>query len=135
MAATGASAASSGQPGRDAVLVLLSKTVRSLAYGCVAVILAIYLKQVGLEESAIGLILSAASAGGAVVTIGISGVADRIGRRRALAISGVVMAGSALIFAFTSDLRLLVIASFVGTVSNTGTELGPFTPIEQALLP
>src|SRR5207247_115364 len=57
-----------------------------------------------------------------------------IGRRRMLMAGAVLMAAAGLVFAWTRNLWLLVLAGTVGVISPSGQEVGPFLPIEQAAL-
>ncbi|HXQ38308.1 MAG TPA: hypothetical protein VN843_30190, partial [Anaerolineales bacterium] len=66
---------------RDGWLLFATCGVRSFAYGFLSVILGLYLDTVGLSPAAIGWIFTAALAGGAVMTIIITAVAARFGRR------------------------------------------------------
>jgi predicted MFS family arabinose efflux permease len=60
---------------------------------------------------------------------------DRIGRRRCYRFLLVVMAGAGAVFALTSWLPALILAGLTGTVSTDVVESGPFTSLEQAMLP
>ena len=66
---------------RDGWLLFATCGVRSFAYGFLSVILGLYLDAVGLSTTAIGWIFTAALAGGAVMTVLITAVADSFGRR------------------------------------------------------
>ena len=120
---------------RDGWLLFATCGVRSFAYGFLSVILGLYLDTVGLSPVAIGWIFTAALAGGAVMTIIITAVADRFGRRALLIVGAVLMALAGSIFALSRDPVLLMIAAVVGTISPSGKEVGPFLSIEQAILP
>jgi MFS family permease len=120
---------------RDGWLLFATCGVRSFAYGFLSVILGLYLDTVGLSPAAIGWIFTAALAGGAVMTIIITAVADRFGRRALLIVGAVLMALAGSIFALSRDPVLLMIAAVVGTISPSGKEVGPFLSIEQAILP
>jgi predicted MFS family arabinose efflux permease len=117
---------------RDGWLLFATCGVRSFAYGFLSVILGLYLDTVGLSPAAI---FTAALAGGAVMTIIITAVADRFGRRALLIVGAVLMALAGSIFALSRDPVLLMIAAVVGTISPSGKEVGPFLSIEQAILP
>ena len=54
---------------------------RLFAYGFLSVVLGLYLDAIGLTTAAIGWIFTAALAGGAVMTIVITAVADTVGRK------------------------------------------------------
>ena len=118
---------------RDGWLLFATCGVRSFAYGFLSVILGLYLDTVGLSPVAIGWIFTAALAGGAVMTIIITAVADRFGRRALLIVGAVLMALAGSIFALSRDPILLTIAAVIGTISPSGKEVGPFLSIEQAI--
>ena len=79
--------------------------------------------------------LGALLAGAALVSLLLARYGDRIGRRRAYAALLVVMGGAGSVFALTGWLPALVLASLTGTVSTDVVESGPFTSLEQAMLP
>ena len=60
---------------------------------------------------------------------------DRIGRRRCYVGLLAVMAVAGTVFALTDSVWLLVLAALTGTVSTEVVESGPFTSLEQAMLP
>jgi MFS family permease len=70
----------------DGKLLFLARIVRLFAFGLVSVVLALYLASVGLDEGKIGLLLSLTLAGDALISLGITTHADRIGRRRMLTV-------------------------------------------------
>jgi MFS family permease len=120
---------------RDGWLLFATCGMRSFAYGFLSVILGLYLDAVGLSTSAIGWIFTAALAGGAIMTIIITAVADSFGRRALLIVGAVLMASAGWVFAVSHDPILLTIAAIFGTISPSGKEVGPFLSIEQAILP
>jgi MFS family permease len=109
--------------------------VRSFAYGFLSVVLGLYLDAIGLTTTAIGWIFTAALAGGAVMTIVITTVADSFGRKTLLILGAVLMATAGWVFAIRSDPLVLTLAAIFGTISPSGKEVGPFLSIEQAILP
>ncbi len=120
---------------RDGKKLLLTRALRTFGYGYLAVILAIYLEALGIEPFLIGVILTAAIAGSAAMTIVWSLLADRIGRRRSAVIMAGLMAVGGLLFAVSSNPILLLLGAFTGTISATSSEVGVFNTIEQAILP
>jgi predicted MFS family arabinose efflux permease len=60
---------------------------------------------------------------------------DRVGRRRCYRLLFVAMALSGTLFALTASLPALILAALTGTVSTDVVESGPFTSLEQAMLP
>lgn len=120
---------------RDGWLLLATCGVRSFAYGFLSVILGLYLAALGLGAGAIGGIFTAALAGGAVMTVFLTSVADRVGRRRMLIGGALLMALAATVFALTDNWIWLTVAAILGTISPSGKEVGPFLSLEQAILP
>ena len=120
---------------RDGWVLFATCGVRSFAYGFLSVILGLYLDAGGLSAAAIGWIFTAALAGGAVMTIVITAVADRFGRRVLLIVGALLMALAGSVFALSQDPVLLAIAAIFGTISPSGKEVGPFLSLEQAILP
>jgi len=121
-------------PGADAARVIAGRALRTCAHGFAAVSLAIYLSQLGQSDLAIGLVVGAALLGSALWTAAFSLLADRVGRRRLLVGAAVAMAAAYLALAAGGPTWLFVLAALSGTLSTTGTEVGPFVALEQAML-
>jgi MFS family permease len=119
----------------DGWLLFATSGVRSFAYGFLSVILGLYLDAVGVSPAAIGWIFTAALAGGAVMTIIITSVADSLGRKALLIIGALLMALAGCVFALSNNPLWLSIAAIFGTISPSGKEVGPFLALEQAILP
>ncbi len=119
----------------DGRRILVARALRTFAYGYLAVILGAYLDLLGLAPFEIGLLLTAAIAGSAVMTVFWSLLADRVGRRRTVAIMALLMAVGGLVFALTDRFGLLLVGAFTGTISVTSSEVGVFQTVEQAILP
>ena len=119
---------------RDGKILFLTRFVRLFSYGMLAVVLVFYLTGIGLSESRTGLLLTLTLAGDTAVSLALTTQADRIGRRRALVVGAILMAGAGLAFAFTRNFLLLVVAGTIGVISPSGNEVGPFLSIEQAAL-
>jgi MFS family permease len=109
--------------------------VRSFAYGFLSVVLGLYLDAIGLTTTAIGWIFTAALAGGAVMTMVITALADSFGRKMLLILGAALMAIAGWVFAVSNNPILLAVAAIFGTISPSGKEVGPFLSIEQAILP
>jgi MFS family permease len=120
---------------RDGWLLFATCGVRSFAYGFLSVVLGLYLDAIGLTATTIGWIFTAALAGGAVMTIVITAVADRLGRRVLLILGALLMAIAGWVFAVSNNPIFLTVAAIFGTISPSGKEVGPFLSIEQAILP
>jgi MFS family permease len=119
----------------DGRRLLLARVLRTFAYGYLSVVLGVYLDRLGLDPTRIGIVLTAAIAGSAVMTIGWSLFADRYGRRRTISTMAVLMAVGGLAFALTDSFAILILAGFTGTISATNSEVGVFQTVDQAMLP
>lgn len=93
------------------------------------------LERRGLSGIEVGIVLGGILAGSALASVGLARFGDRIGRLRAYRLLLVVMGGAGAVFAFTSWVPALVLAGLTGTVSTDVVESGPFTTLEQAMLP
>jgi len=119
---------------RDARLLFATRSLRLFAYGGLSVVLVFYLVALGLSESDTGLVLTATLLGDTLVSLYLTTRADRMGRRRMLMVGAVLMAAAGVVFAFTRQMWLLVVAGTIGVISPSGQEVGPFLSIEQAAL-
>ena len=123
------------QPGaRDVRLLFLTRILRMLAYGSSALVLALYLAALQFDERQIGLLLTMTLVGDAVISLWISTVADRIGRKWMLVWGAALMVLGGAVFAATSSFVPLLLGATIGVISPSGNEVGPFLAIEQAAL-
>ncbi|HET9456122.1 MAG TPA: MFS transporter [Candidatus Limnocylindrales bacterium] len=119
---------------RDVRLLFAARTVRLFGYGALAVVLALYLAELGFDEGRIGLLLGLTLAGDAVVSLWLTTRADRFGRRRTLRVGAGLMIAAAVVFALSGDFVVLLAVAIVGVLSPSGNEVGPFLSVEQAAL-
>jgi MFS family permease len=118
----------------DGYVLFTTRLVRMFAYGFLSVVLVLYLAEIGLSETVIGVLLSLILLGDTAISLWITTIADRIGRRRMLIVGAFLMPFAGAIFAFTNNVILLITAAIIGVISPSGYEVGPFLPIEQAAL-
>jgi MFS family permease len=118
----------------DGYILFGTRVLRMFAYGFLSVVLVLYLAKLGLNEGLIGLLLSLTLVGDAVISLWMTTMADRAGRRRILIAGAGLMLFAGLLFALTDRVELLLIAAIVGVISPSGYEVGPFLPVEQAAL-
>ena len=123
-----------GRAATDLRLLFATRALRMFAFGVASVVLVLHLAAAGLGEARAGLLITLTLLGDVVVSLAVTTRADRIGRRRMLALGGglVILAGIA--FATSTAFAALAAAAFVGVLSPSGNEVGPFLPIEQAAL-
>jgi MFS family permease len=119
----------------DARRILAVQALRAFAYGLGSVIIGVSLSRRGLSGAEVGLVLASLLAGVAVASVAIARTGDRVGRRRWYAGLLLVMGVAGTAFALTDSTWLLVLAALTGTVSTEVVESGPFTSLEQAMLP
>jgi MFS family permease len=119
---------------RDLKLVFIASFIRSSAISALSVLYGLYLASLGLTAAEIGFLVSSGLLGMALGTLLAARSADRIGRRKSLAILSAVMGVSAILLAFSSETYLLVIASFVGMVNGMGRDRGALQAIDQAVI-
>jgi len=120
---------------RDGKLLLCARIVRTFSYGFLSIILAIYLKLNGFNEVLIGIVLTATLVNSVIFNLISSAYADKIGRKKILTIYAILMVLSAVIFFLTNNYVALIIAALIGTINVTGSEVGAFLSLEQAILP
>jgi predicted MFS family arabinose efflux permease len=109
--------------------------VRALAYGLGSVLIGVTLADRGLSNAAVGAVLASLLAGSALVSLLLARHGDRVGRRRCYRLLLIAMAIAGTVFALTDWLPALIVAGLTGTVSTDVVESGPFTSLEQAMLP
>jgi MFS family permease len=118
----------------DTRVLFSTRFIRLFCYGLVAVILALYLVDVGLGERQVGLLFSLALAGDAGISLWLTTSADSVGRKRILIIGALLMLISGLVFAMSESFAILLLAAVVGVISPNGKDIGPFLSVEQAAL-
>ena len=87
-----------------------------------------------LSQYQIGWLLTLTLVGDAVISLGISLIADAVGRRRMLRVGALLMVFAGILFAFTDNFICLLLAAIIGVISPSGNEVGPFLAIEQSSL-
>ena len=121
--------------GTDARAILAVQALRAFAYGLGSVVIGTSLARSGLSGAEVGGVLASLLAGAALVSVLLARYGDRVGRRRCYRLLLVVMAAAGSVFALTSSVPALILAGLTGTVSTDVVESGPFTSLEQAMLP
>ena len=122
---------------RDATLIILARGIRTFAQSFVAVLLALYLTELGFSLVQVGVFLSLGVAGVAFFAFLVSLVADRVGRRPLLILFSLTSAVAALGLFFVDNYLILLVFAFLGSLSTGGGGGGesPAQPLEVASLP
>jgi MFS family permease len=118
----------------DTTILFATRAVRMYGFGAISIVIALYLGERGLSSSLIGWVFTLALAGDALISLGVTQIADRFGRRKLLLVSSALIAIAGLGFAFTGNIVLLILTAMIGTISPNGNEVGPFQALEQASL-
>jgi MFS family permease len=119
----------------DARRLIAVQAFRAVAYGLGAVVIGASLARRGLSGAEVGGVLASLLAGAALVSTLLARYGDRLGRRRCYRILLITMAAAGTVFALTDWLPALVLVALTGTLSPDVVESGPFTSLEQAMLP
>lgn len=115
-------------------LVCIAKAMRTVGFGAVSVVLALFLIEKGFNAAAIGLLFSLTLLEDAVLTTAASVFANRIGMRVVLLLSASIILIGGFALAFGNAPWIIALAVVFGIVSPAGYEGGPFAPIEQAII-
>jgi MFS family permease len=118
----------------DRALLFVARGLRAFGFGFSAVLIGIHLEHRGLSAGLIGLTLGLGLAAASLSGLGAAWIAPRIGRRRTLAVSGLLMAVTGLDLAFATSPVLLVMAGVTGMLGAASVDLGPFASVEQTML-
>jgi MFS family permease len=117
------------------VRIFAAKASRVFASGLLSVMTPIYLALLGYSSVYIGAFVLVIVTSNVFSNLVLSKYESRFGRRSfILLFSGLMVAAGILLFLTTST-ALLLLAFFIGNVSTTGTEAGPFQSIEAGVLP
>lgn len=105
---------------RNARLMLLSLFLGSLPIGLLMVFFPLYLHDLGMRSFLIGGIFTIAGFASSLLLLAIGPLADRFGRRPFLLGGTALPIAGFAIFALTTDVRWLVVASMLGGVGFSG---------------
>ncbi len=119
---------------RNIVLLFTTRILRLFGYGFLSVVLALYLSESGFTDALMGVLFSLTLVGDAGISLLLTTTADRFGRKKTLIIGALLMMAAGLVFILTSNPLLLILTAIIGVISPSGNEIGPFLPVEQAML-
>ncbi|KAK4580230.1 hypothetical protein LTR86_000433 [Recurvomyces mirabilis] len=119
---------------KDIYILLLTRFIRMTAYGSSTLILALYFQQLKYADTQIGLFMTLTLIGDVAISLALTLVADKLGRRRILIFGAMSMALSGIVFATISNYWILLLAAVIGVISPSGNEIGPFRAIEESTI-
>lgn len=121
--------------GRDVRLLWASAWLRMVAFGLTSQFLALYLKELGIKESKIGLFMSLTLIGDSILSYVLTWNALVIGNRNIMIVGCLLMILSSMVFASgTTNFHYLLVSAILGVISPSGNETGPFKTIEETAL-
>lgn len=119
---------------KDGKIIFLNRAIRSFAFGFISIIIGVYLKELGLSASYIGILLSSSILGGALFSILVGRYAVMYGIKTMFLFSSLVSVVGIALYILTNNYAILIFASLVAFISPSGREIGPFLSLEQAYL-
>ncbi len=117
-----------------ATRLLAARGVRAFGDGFVALLLPVYLTQLGFDALQIGILTTVTLLGSAALTLAVGLAAHRLDPRRLLLASSILMLATGLCFAQFRQFWPLVIVGFIGTLNPSSGDVSLFLPLEHALL-
>jgi MFS family permease len=120
--------------GRDAYIIITLRSLRMFTAGIPSLILALFFASLDFPDSRIGVFMTLTLLGDVMLSLLLTLIADRLGRRRILFMGSIMMAGSGVVFALSESFWILLIAAVFGIISVTGGDCGPFRAVEESIL-
>jgi MFS family permease len=120
--------------GRDAYIIITLRSLRMFTAGIPSLILALFFASLKFPDSRIGVFMTFTLLGDVMLSLLLTLVADKLGRRRILLMGSIMMAGSGVVFALSESFWILLIAAVFGIISVTGADCGPFRAVEESIL-
>jgi MFS family permease len=114
--------------------LLCARALRDFGDGFIAVLLPVYLLELGLGPLQVGMVATAALLGSALLTIAIGILGARIDHRRLLLAAAGLMVATGVAFAAVDDYAVLLVVAFAGTVNPSAGSVSIFVPLEHAVL-
>jgi MFS family permease len=114
--------------------LLWARAVRDFGDGFIAVLLPVYLLELGLGPLQVGMVATAALLGSALLTIAIGILGARIDHRRLLLAAAGLMMATGVAFAVVDDYAILLVVAFAGTANPSAGSVSLFVPLEHAVL-
>lgn len=119
---------------RDVFFIIVLRMIRLVAFGATALIFAIYLKTIGIDERYIGLFMTLTFVGDLILSFYLALIADKVGRRVVILLSSLLIIVTGLVFAWTENIYILAAVAFFGVLTPSGGEVGAFRSIEQSAI-
>jgi MFS family permease len=113
---------------------MAARALRDFGDGFAAILLPVYLLELGFSALAVGVISTAALLGSALVTIGVGTIGGRHDARRLLLAASWLMIGTGIGFALAEDYAWILVVAFAGTLNPSAGTVSVFVPLEHTVL-
>jgi MFS family permease len=114
--------------------VFLARAIRDFGDGFIAILLPVYLLELGLSAFDVGVIATLALLGSALLTLAVGVLGARHDHRRLLLAASALMVATGLAYAAASEYAVLLLVAFVGTINPSGGSTSVFVPLEHTVL-
>lgn len=115
--------------------VYVAKAARVFYSGTLSILIPQYVLALGYSEYFVGLALVAILAGSVVSNLSVTWLEAKTGKRRLLQAFSILIVVSGLVLVSSGSQAAILVGCFLGNISTTGTEAGPFQSIEAGVLP
>ena len=105
---------------KDAIVLMLTKAVRMYAWGFVAVILVIYLEEMGYSAPQVGAIFTLTLLGDTLISLFLTTRADMWGRKPTLLVGAALSVITSIVFSLSTNFVALVLSATIGVISPSG---------------
>jgi MFS family permease len=119
----------------DRSILYAAALLRAVATGMVAVVVGIYLAKRGFDPGAIGFVVTAGLAGGALAALLVKLYGDGFGRRRSLVWISLLGAAGGILVTTLDGTVAVAGAAFAGMLNGMGRDRGAALIIDQVILP
>jgi MFS family permease len=126
---------SSPLPEKDLLQVYAAKGARVFYSALLSILIPQYLLALGYPAVFIGIVLVAILAGNVVSNLAVTWLGNKLGKRSLLQVFSLMMAASGVGLAASTSQYAILLFCFLGNISTTGAEAGPFQSIESGVLP
>lgn len=121
--------------GSDRLIIYTASFLRSLGIGLIGILLAIYLMQLDLSKTQVGVVVSVGLLGAAFGNFLVTFFGDRIGRKKTLVMYALLSAAGAIALCLSSNFYTILITAFFGMLNARGKDRGAALVIETAIIP
>ncbi|WP_069806399.1 MFS transporter [Vulcanisaeta thermophila] len=123
---------------RNALVLILTRAIRSAAFGYLAFVVPLYLKSLGFSAVLVGIYFMVATISSAVLVLVSGFLGDIIGRRDSLMIMSSLFVVAMAIYSFTDNKLIIFLTSILGVTTGVGggggAGGGPVAPLLTSLL-